>query len=102
MANKKGSAFFIALALIIIGIITLLQALGVWGDFSQWWIPIILILVGIMVIIKTKAIVQILGWICLIYGVILLLMTLGLFYILFLWTISKPVLWILFGLILIL
>ncbi len=101
MANKKGSAFYIGVALIIIGIITLLQALGVWGDFHAWWMPIILILVGIMVIVSAKGITNILGWICLIYGVILLLMTIGLFYVAFLWQISS-IGWILFGLILIL
>jgi hypothetical protein len=101
MANKKGSAFYIGLALVVIGIISLLEALGVFGPFQNWWLPIILIIVGVLVILNRKDVVNILGWICLIYGALLLLMTLGVFSLAFLWQISA-IAWILFGLILIL
>jgi len=99
---KKGSAFYIGLALLVIGIISLLVALNVISPFHQWWLPIILIIVGILVIINRKDICNILGWICLVYGVVLLLMAIGLFHVAFLWQISMPVFFILFGLILIL
>ena len=99
---KKGSAFFIGLALLVIGIISLLVALNVISPFHQWWLPIILIIVGILVIINRKDICNILGWICLVYGVVLLLMAIGLFHVAFLSHIADAVFFILFGLILIL
>jgi hypothetical protein len=99
---KKGSAFYIGLALLVIGIISLLVALNVISQFQDWWLPIILIIIGILVIINRKDICNILGWICLVYGVVLLLMTLGLFYVAFLWHIADAVFFILLGLILIL
>jgi hypothetical protein len=102
MATKKGSAFYIGLALLVIGIISLLVALNVLKPFHEWWVPIILIIIGILVIINNKGICNILGWICLVYGVVLLLMTLGLFYVAFLWQIADAVFFILLGLILIL
>jgi hypothetical protein len=102
MATKKGSAFFIGLALLVIGIITLLVALNVISPFHEWWLPIILIIVGILVIMNRKDICNVLGWICLVYGVVLLLMTLGVFHVAFLWDIAMAVFFILFGLILIL
>lgn len=102
MATKKGSGFYIGLALLVIGIISLLVALNAISDFSKWWLPIILIIVGILVIMNRKDICNILGWICLVYGVVLLLMALGVFYVAFLVDIAMAVLFILFGLILIL
>ena len=99
---KKGSAFYIGLALLVIGIISLLVALNVISPFHQWWLPIILIIVGILVIINRKDICNILGWICLVYGVVLLLMAIGLFHVAFLWQIADAVFFILLGLILIL
>jgi hypothetical protein len=99
---KKGSAFYIGLALLVIGIISLLEVFDVISPFHHWWLPIILIIIGILVIINRKDICNILGWICLVYGVVLLLMTIGLFHVAFLWQISMPVFFILFGLILIL
>ena len=101
MATKKGSAYYIGLALLVIGIISLLVALNVISPFQEWWLPIILILVGILVIMNRKGLCNILGWICIAYGALLLLMTLGVFSVAFLWQIS-PIFFILFGLILIL
>jgi len=101
MATKKGSAYYIGLALIVIGIISLLVALNVISPFQEWWLPIILIIVGILVIMNRKGTCNILGWICIVYGALLLLMTLGVFSVAFLWQIS-PIFFILFGLILIL
>ena len=99
---KKGSAFYIGLALLVIGIISLLVALNVISQFQDWWLPIILIIIGILVIINRKDICNILGWICLVYGVVLLLMAIGLFHVAFLSQIAYGVLFILLGLILIL
>lgn len=101
MAAKKGVTLYIALALIVIGIIGLLQTLGVMDIAKTWWLPIILIVVGLLVIIGRKGPVGILGWVCLIYGAVLLLMTIGLFQVAFLWRIAAAYP-ILFGLILIL
>ncbi|MFC2155780.1 hypothetical protein ACFLRB_04740 [Acidobacteriota bacterium] len=102
MAAKKNSPFIIGLALTVIGIILLLQALNIASIAQKWWLPIILILVGAMVIMNIKkGIVNILGWICLIYGAVLLLMAFNLFQIAFLWRLT-PAFWLLFGFILLL
>lgn len=101
MAAKKGTTFYIGLALVVIGVLQLLHSLGAIKPFQHWWVPIILIIVGILVIINRKGTVNILGWICLIYGGLLLLTTLGLFSLPILWQLT-PAYWILFGLILIL
>jgi len=101
MATKKGSPFYIGLALLVIGIISLLEHLDVISPFQKWWLPIILIIVGILVVMSRKGIVNILGWICVAYGALLLLMTLGVFSLAFLVQIL-PIYWILFGLILLL
>jgi hypothetical protein len=101
MASKKNVASTIGLALVAIGIISLLQALEAVGHFQIWWLPIILICVGILVIINGKKIVHILGWVCLVYGALLLLITMGLFNIPLLWEL-KSVIWLLFGLIILL
>lgn len=101
MGTKKGIPLFIGLALLAIGFISLLATFNVVSISKTWWLPIILIIVGILVIMNSKGNVNILGWICLVYGAVLLLMTIGLFNIAFLWKLA-PVSWILFGLILIL
>jgi membrane-anchored protein YejM (alkaline phosphatase superfamily) len=101
MAAKKSIGLYIGLALLVIGTLELLNALGFITIGNIWILPVILILVGILVVINTKRTVHILGWICLLYGVALLLMNTGLFHSTFLWKIS-PVSWVLFGLILIL
>ncbi len=102
MATKKSSAFHIGMALIFIGIFSLLEFYNVTRSFRGWWLPIILIIVGILVITSRRDITNILGWVCLVYGVLLLLATLGVLSVTFLWQIAIPVLLILFGLILIL
>jgi|GEM_PF-2557446 len=101
MADKKGSPTHIGLALLVIGILGLLESLNVFTSFKQWWMPIIMVIVGIMVIIDRKGVVNILGWILLIYGILILLMVIGLFSLTFLMQIM-PISWILFGLILLL
>ena len=102
MAAKKSSPFIIGVALFVIGILLLLQALNIASIAQKWWLPIILILVGAMVIMNIKkGTVNILGWICLIYGAVLLLMAFNLFHIAFLWKLS-PAYVLLFGLILLL
>jgi hypothetical protein len=101
MATKKGSPFYIGLALLVIGFLSLLEHLNVISPFQKWWLPIILIIVGILVVMSRKGIVNILGWICVVYGALLLLMTLGVFSLAFLVQIL-PIYWILFGLILLL
>ncbi|UCH97341.1 MAG: hypothetical protein JSV88_10955 [Candidatus Aminicenantes bacterium] len=101
MATKENCTFYIGLALLVIGIISLLESFSVFKTFQSWWLPIILIIIGILVITTRKGIVGILGGICLVYGALLLLMTLGVFSVAFLWQLH-PVSWILFGLILLL
>lgn len=101
MADKKGVVFYVGVTLVVVGILELLTALNVISNFSEWWTPIVLIILGILVAMKAKGTVQILGVITLVYGVILLLMTFGLFYVAFLWKIVD-ISYILVGLMLIL
>lgn len=102
MAEKKTSPFFIGLALVVIGIIELLGTLKILVINPLWWWAIILIIVGVLVIINIKkGTVCILGWICLVYGVVLLLMAIGLFHVVFILNLH-PAAYILFGLILLL
>lgn len=101
MATKKNNKFYIGLALLAIGIFTLLENLAIVSRFQAWWVPVILIVVGILVVLSSKKTVYLLGWICLIYGAVLLLMTIGLFHFPILWEISTAYP-LLFGLILIL
>ena len=101
MAAKKSVTLYIALALLVMGVIELLNTFGIVNIGKAWWLPIILILVGLLVIISAKGMTHILGWICLVYGAILILMTMGLFQVAFLWKIA-PASLILFGLILML
>jgi uncharacterized membrane protein HdeD (DUF308 family) len=100
MSAKKSSQVVIGLALLVMGIISLLEVFNVLKPFQQWWLPIILIIVGVLVILNNKkGFSFILGCLCLVYGVLLLLMTFNLFSIAFLWKIL-PIYWVLFGLIL--
>ncbi|MCI0470558.1 MAG: hypothetical protein L0Y73_02760 [Candidatus Aminicenantes bacterium] len=100
MSTNKNSQWIIGLALLVMGIISLLGSFNVSIPFHKFWIPVILIIVGVLVILLIKrGFSFILGCICLVYGVLLLLMTLNLFNIAFLWKIL-PIYWILFGLIL--
>lgn len=101
MENKKDVVLYVGVTLIVVGIIELLTALNVFPNFSEWWTPIVLIILGILVTLKAKGTVQILGVITLVYGVILLLMTIGLFYVAFLWQIID-ISYILVGLMLLL
>jgi hypothetical protein len=101
MATKKKNTFTIGLALIVTGIFTLLAILGIVSPFQMWWLPITLIAVGILVVLNSKNTVYFLGWLCMVYGAVLLLTTVGLFHIPILWKISSAYP-ILFGLILIL
>jgi hypothetical protein len=101
MAAKKSVTLYVGLALLVIGTIQLLSVLGFIHIASIWALPVVLTLVGILVAVNGKRTEQALGWICVIYGVVMLLMNTGLFHSPFLWKIS-PLTWILFGLILIL
>lgn len=101
MATKKSNTFAIGLALLFIGIFNLLESLSLVSRFRQWWLPVILIVVGILVVLSSKKTVYLLGWICMVYGALLLLMTVGLLSIPILQKISTAYP-LLFGLILIL
>ncbi len=101
MTNKKSSSLYIGLALVVIGAISLLNTLGRLHLSKSWWLPIILMIIGLMVIITRRGLVSILGWLCLVFGGLLLLGTLNLIHVLFLWEL-EAVSWVLFGLILIL
>jgi hypothetical protein len=101
MTKKKSTTFYIGLALLAIGIIILLQVLGIVIISQKWWLPVILIAVGLLVILGRKGPVGILGWIGFLYGAVLLLMAIGLFDIALLWQLSATYP-LLFGLILIL
>jgi hypothetical protein len=101
MAAKKSVILYVGLGLLVMGTIQLLSLLGFIYIASIWAMPVIVTLVGILVAVNGKRITQALGWICVIYGIALLLMNTGLFHSPFLWKIN-PLTWILFGLILIL
>ena len=101
MAAKKGMTLYIGLTLLVIGVIELLGTLNIWHIGKSWWLPILLIILGLLVITGAKGTVNIMGWICLVYGLVLLLMTIGLFQVAFLWQLG-PVSFILFALILLL
>jgi hypothetical protein len=101
MAEKKVSVTTIGLAMLIFGTLSLLESTGVFSPFRNWWLPVILIVVGLLVVLNRKGTVRILGWLCLGYGAVLLLMAMGLFHLTFLWQIS-PIAWIFFGLFLLL
>ena len=101
MASKKNNTFIIGLAMLAIGIFSLLERLAIVSPFQAWWLPVILIVVGLLVVLSSKKTVYLLGWICMITGAVLLLMTVGLFHIPVLWKISTAYP-LLFGLILIL
>lgn len=101
MATKKSTSFYIGLALLAAGTIVLLQVLGIVFIAQKWWLPVILVVVGLLVILGRKGPVVILGWIGFLYGAVLLLMAIGLFNINILWQLSAAYP-LLFGLMLIL
>ena len=101
MATKKSTTFYIGLALLIIGAIVLLQVLGIFFISQKWWLPVILLVVGLLVVLGRKGPAGILGWISFLYGAVLLLMAIGLFNINLLWQLSAAYP-LLFGLMLIL
>jgi len=100
METNRKDVVFIGLALLLIGVLTLLQQFNIIPIYQHWWLPIILIILGILEIISRRGIVQVLAWLVLIIGVILLLITLNVI------SISGimdyfSVLWVLLGLLLI-
>jgi len=101
MASKKSLSYFVGLALAIWGTLQLLHVFGLIRNYQNWWQPIILVIIGLLVVLNTRGAVKTVGIITMFYGIILLLMTLGLFSFPFFWKIF-PVTWLLLGLILIL
>ena len=101
MKIKKGTSFFVAVALIAIGALLLLESWNILRHSRQWWLPIILIGLGILVIMTSKGVVNILGWVLAVYGALLFLMAAGILNLPFLNEL-QPGIWILFGLILLL
>jgi len=100
MATNRKDVVFIGLALLLFGALTLLAQFNVIPNYQNWWLPIILIILGILEIISRRGIVQVLAWLVLIIGVVLLLITLNVI------SISGimdyfSVLWVLLGLLLI-
>jgi len=101
MTVKKEIVFPIAVAMVAYGAIALLESLGVFTPFRAWWLPVILLVVGLLALLKRKMSTRVLGWICFLYGAALLLMTAGVFHWSLLWRLF-PATWVLFGLLLLL
>lgn len=101
MATRKNNVFTIGLALGIIGVISLLEVLTIISPYRGWWLPVILIVVGILVVLRSRRTVYFLGWLSMVFGAGLLLTTIGLFHLPVLWKIASAYP-LLFGLILIL
>lgn len=101
MFTRRNDSVYIGLALLLIGVLTLLQQFNVIPIYQHWWLPIILIILGILEIITRRGIAQVFAWIVLIIGVVLLLITLNVITISGIWA-YFPVLWVLLGLLLVL
>ena len=65
-----------ATALVAIGALALLESLNILRPLRHWWMPIIMAALGVMVLLNSKGVTRILGWVLAVWGGLLILMVL--------------------------